>query len=433
MKKESGIRGISLLIALLLVSMVFVPVSAGTQIITPDKTNIVKTSHAQHLDFPVEIPKDLQPAKPLPESEMYVIDIPESWLKEKNTSKDPELIDISVSKKEFDSAFAQDKNGQFVSKQLKTGEKTVNLRIPKTMYSALNTNPAMVKLSFPVRQFTFPTADQKTGSGLTEQWSADTIQDNALLPASLLANPVIRCTPETCAWRVSFTPTQSGINYMTGSITPLTYTYSGQRYQAFQELENYYNNGVTIEVISEYDSSDFSGSPIKVFPVVYNGENANPVYPWVSTGNSEHLGGTGTYIPATVSVLSQSYEWYVLVNTGSNLGFYQIWMRDVRNNQWYYYDYHDAVNPATQISTSESSSELGTIPVGAITLFARSQVRNDWCMINGVWKHPDEVFNSVGSFDFRSPDGINWPPYVWTGYSWDNRAWNVFPMVNIPA
>lgn len=55
------------------------------------------------------------------------------------------------------------------------------------------------------------------------------------------------------------------------------------------------------------------------------------------------------------------------------------------------------------------------------------------CMINGVWKHPDEVFNSVGSFDFRSPDGINWPPYVWTGYSWDNRAWNVFPMVNIPA
>ncbi len=32
MKKESGIWGISLLIALMLVSMVFVPVSAGTQI-----------------------------------------------------------------------------------------------------------------------------------------------------------------------------------------------------------------------------------------------------------------------------------------------------------------------------------------------------------------------------------------------------------------
>lgn len=57
--------------------------------------------------------------------------------------------------------------------------------------------------------------------------------------------------------------------YMTGSITPLTYTYSGQRYQAFQELENYYNDGVTIEIIAEYDSSDFAGSPIKIFPVVY--------------------------------------------------------------------------------------------------------------------------------------------------------------------
>ncbi len=301
------------------------------------------------------------------------------------------------------------------------------------MYSALNPDPEIVKLSFPARQFTFTTSDRNTGTDLTEQHSAGTIENAVLLPASLLANPVTRCTPETCAWRVSFTPTQSGINYMTGSITPLTYTYSGQRYQAFQELENYYDNGVTIEVISEYDSSDFSGSPIKVFPVVYNGENANPVYPWVSTGNPEHLGGTGTYIPATVGVVSQSYEWYVLVNTGSNLGFYQIWMKDVRNNQWYYYDYHDTVNPATQISTSESSSELGTIPLGAITLYARSQVRNDWCMINGIWKHPDEVFNSVGTFDFRSPDGINWPPYVWTGYSWDNRAWNVFPVVNIPA
>ncbi len=99
MKRESGIRGISLLIALMLMGAVFVPVSADTRIITPDNSNIVKTTHNQHIDFPVEKPKDLQPAKPLPESEMYIVSIPESWLKEKNNSKDPELIDISVSKR----------------------------------------------------------------------------------------------------------------------------------------------------------------------------------------------------------------------------------------------------------------------------------------------------------------------------------------------
>jgi hypothetical protein len=245
------------------------------------------------------------------------------------------------------------------------------------------------------------------------------------------ANPVTRCTPETCAWRVSFAANQSGITYSTGSTTPLTYTYSGQLYQAYQELENYYNNDVTIEIIADY-ASDYSGG-IRIYPAVYNGENSNPVYPWVSSGNSDHLGGAGTYIPATIGVLSQSYEWYVLVNTGQNLGLYQIWLKDIRNNQWYYYDYTDSVNPATQLVTSESSSELGTIPSGAMTLYARTQVRNDWVMIGSVWKHPDEVFDPTATFDFRSPDGVNWPPYVSTGYNWDNRAWNVFPMVEIPA
>jgi len=433
MKNESGIRGSSLLIALLLVSIMFVPVSAGTRIITPNQTNIVKAAHIQHIDFPVDIPKDLPPAKPLPESEMYVIDIPESWLKEKNSGKDLGLIDIAVSKKEFNSAFVQDTNGRFVSKQLKDSEKIVTLRIPKSMYLALNTDPRKVKLSFPVRQFTFSATDQETAAGLTGQLSDEYIHDSAFLSDYMRANPVIHCTPETCAWRVSFTATQPDITYTTGSITPLTYTNYGQRYQAFQELENYYNNGVTIEVISEYDSSDISGSPIKVFPVVYNGERENPIYPWVLPGGTEKLGGTGTYIPATVAVLPQSYEWYVLLNNGQNLGYYQIWIKDVRTNRWYYYDYHDRVNPATQLITSESSSELGTIPLGAIMLYARTQVRNDWCMINGNWKHPDEVFNPIALFDFKSPDGINWPPYVWTGYNWDNRAWNVFPMVDIPV
>ena len=88
-------------------------------------------------------------------------------------------------------------------------------------------------------------------------------------------------------------------------------------YQAYQELENYYNNGVTIEVIADY-ASDYSGG-IRIYPVVYNGENRNPVYPWVSSGNSEQLGGAGTYIPATTGVLSQGYEWYVRVNPGAQI------------------------------------------------------------------------------------------------------------------
>ncbi|WP_292730033.1 hypothetical protein [Methanoculleus sp.] len=432
MKQKFRIWGFSLLMVLLFVSVVFVPVSAGTQTITPDESNIVKNSHARHADFPLEIPEDLPPAKPLPESEMYIIDIPESWLNEKNSSTDPELIDISISKEEFNSEFVMDGDGHYKGRQQKADEKTVTLRIPKSMYAALNPDPDVVKLSFPTRQFEFPSADIKSGAGTQVQLPLDDVEDNIPLYLQLLADPVIRCTPQTCAWRVSFAATEPDITYMTGSITPLTYTYSGQRYQAFQELENYYNDGVTIEIIAEYDSSDFAGSPIKIFPVVYNGEDANPVYPWESIGSDEHLGGNGAYIPATVAVLPESYEWYVLVNTGQNLGLYQIWLKDVRDDLWYYYDYNDAVNPATELITSEGSSELGTIPLGAITLYAHTQVRNDWCRINEDWKHPDEVFDTTGSFDFRSPDGINWPPYVWIGYSWDNRAWNAFPMVEIP-
>ena len=65
----------------------------------------------------------------------------------------------------------------------------------------------------------------------------------------------------------------------------------------------------------------------------------------------------------------------------------QIWLKDIRNDQWYYYDYNDTVNPATKLVTSESSSELGTIPLGsAVTLYARTQVRNDWVMIGSVWE-----------------------------------------------
>ena len=418
-----------ILLVLLMVSVVFVPVSAGTPLITPNESNIVKSTHSQHVDFPVDMPKDLQPAKPLAESEMFVIEVPGSWITEKRVSNDPELIDISLPKTEFDAEFALDKQGHYISKQLKSGENPVTLRIPRTMFDSLNTDPKMVRLSFPRKQFIFP-SDQGKDTGLIARQSYDT---DPAIPSVIapLVNPVIRCTPETCAWRVSFAANQSDITYSTGSTTPLTYTYSGQLYQAYQELENYYNNGVTIEVIADY-ASDYSGG-IRIYPVVYNGENSNPVYPWVSSGNSEQLGGAGTYIPATTGVLSQGYEWYVRVNTGSNAGLYQIWLKDIRNNQWYYYDYNDTVNPATQLVTSESSSELGTIPSGAMTLYARTQVRNDWVMIGSVWKHPDEVFNPTATFDFKSPDGVNWPPYVQIGYNWGSRAWNVFPMVEIPV
>jgi hypothetical protein len=412
-----------------MVSIVFLPVSAATPLITPDKSNIVKSTHSQHVPFPVELPKDLQPARPLAESEMMVIEIPGSWLTEKSISKDPDLVDISLPKTEFDAGFIRDTQGRYLSKQLKTGENPVILRIPRTMFDSLNTDPKTIRLSFPREEFTIP-------SDLAKEAGVSTLEAAGMgtaIPAlvSPLANPVTHCTPETCAWRVSFAANQSGITYSTGSTTPLTYTHSGQIYQAYQELENYYDNGVTIEVIADYNSSNSGG--IWIYPVVYNGENNNPVYPWVSPGNSEHLGGTGSYIPATTGVLSRSYEWYVLVNTGPDAGLYQIWLKDIRNNTWYYYDYTDTVNPATRLETSESSSELGSIYVGSpMTLYARTQVRNDWVMIGSVWKHPDEVYPTA-TFDFRSPDGVNWPPYVGTGYNWDNRAWNVFPMVEIPA
>jgi hypothetical protein len=331
-----------LLLSLMMVSIMFVPVSAATPLITPDKSNSVKSTHSQHVHFPMEMPKDLQPAEPLAESEMFVMEIPGSWITEKSISNDPELIDISLPKAEFDAEFALDKNGHYISKQLKSGDEPITLRIPKTMFEALNTDPKNVRLSFPRKQFTFP-SDQTTDNGLIRGQSSET---GPAVPSLLapLANPVTRCWPQTCAWRVSFAANQSGITYSTGSSTPQTYTYSGQIYQAYQELENYYNNGVTIEVITDYNSSNSGG--IWIYPVVYNGEDSDPVYPWVTTGNSEHLGGAGSYIPATTGVLSQSYEWYVLVNTGSNLGLYQIWLKDIRNNQWYYYDYHDTVNPA---------------------------------------------------------------------------------------
>ncbi|MFA7563437.1 MAG: hypothetical protein WCY70_08340 [Methanoculleus sp.] len=159
MKRKFRIMGFSLLMALLFVSGVFVFVNAGTQIITPDESNIVKNSHARHADFPLEIPEELPSAKPLPESEMYIIDIPESWLNEKNSSTDPELINIFVSKKEFDSVFVMDGNGHYKSRQYKADEKIITLRIPRSMYVALNPDPDMVNLSFPTRQFEFPSAD----------------------------------------------------------------------------------------------------------------------------------------------------------------------------------------------------------------------------------------------------------------------------------
>jgi len=114
---------------LLLVSL-FIPVSANLQLVTPKESDVVKDFRVHHTDFPVEIPKDLQPAKPLSGSEMFVIDIPESWFIEKNSSKDPDLIDLSVSKDEFDSIFIKNANGHYVSRQTQANDKIVTLRIP---------------------------------------------------------------------------------------------------------------------------------------------------------------------------------------------------------------------------------------------------------------------------------------------------------------
>ncbi len=430
MKQNSTLKSIGLI--LILLGVFIFPAYGDDAIIRPNETNTRESTHA-HSSLIFEIPKDLEPAEPLPESEIITIIFSERWLNENNRESDPDIINITILKIAFDSQFSVDQMGRFIEIRLRDDEPVVVFRMPKEMFFSFNPNPDVIRLMFPKDQFkyykNFNSINGKDVFGFISP------RENSYLNTESFSNEMVYndvIYPQNCSWRAQFHPfdNRTNITYTTGKIRPEVYSFDGDRFIAYQEVENYYNNDVVIEIVASYSSDSYDGAPIKIFPVIYNEDGDKAIFPWPTPSNPEHLEGAGCYLEAPYVLLPRNYEWYIKINLGQSLGLYQMWLHDPYNDQWFYYYYQDNHNPCTALLTSECSSELGLDDDGTAYMDARtSPVREEWCVQNndGYFLHPDECFYQNATFEFTSPNPPNWPPYVWIGYNWDNHGWNGFP------
>lgn len=381
---------------LLLTGILISPAYGDNSIIRPNETNAHESTHA-HAPLVFDIPKDLEPAKPLSESEIITIVFSERWLNANVQKGDPDIINITINKSAFDSQFSTDQMGRFIETKLNSDERIVVFRMPKEMFSSFNVNPELMRLVFPKDQFKFYDNINSINNERIAFSSLSPTQMNSELGIDL-HSPVTTTRdviyPQNCSWRAEFHPFEGNsthITYTTGKISPEIYSFDGDRFIAYQEVENYYNNDVIIEIVASYSSDFYEGAPIKIFPVLYNENRNKAIFPWPTIQNPEHLEGAEYYLEAPYTLIPRSYEWYIKINLGQDLGLYQMWLHDPYNDQWLYYYYQDNNNPCTALLTSECSSELGLDDEGDAYMDARTTtVREEWCVQNndGVFLHP---------------------------------------------
>lgn len=122
----------------------FLPMAGSLEILTPDSL--------------MKVPwKELQPATPLPPSEILNLVFSREWLDAHDTDPDPQIFNVTMTAAEFNSSFSPDPGDPTLLRQsdVKDDKQVVFLTMPKTMFTRFNDDPTLVKMNFPDTFFRF--------------------------------------------------------------------------------------------------------------------------------------------------------------------------------------------------------------------------------------------------------------------------------------
>jgi hypothetical protein len=136
-------------------------------------------------------------------------------------------------------------------------------------------------------------------------------------------------------------------NWVTGKITPGSYSNSGSYYVIWQEREIFLDGtDDTIEFLVEYNDNSRLNT-IRMYPVLYDNNHY--------TRPGEH-GLTSGYVNVPRTSLPHEYEFYCIINEQAT-GVYEMWYHDVSSDNWYSFFYTDS-SPSQSIDYIAGSSEL---------------------------------------------------------------------------
>jgi len=101
--------------------------------------------------------KDLEPATPLPQSEVLNLVFSRDWLDTHDTNPDPQIFEITMTVEDYNASFVPDSNDPDLLRHAAVrDEKPVALlNMPKDMFERFNDDPSLVKIHFPDSFFRF--------------------------------------------------------------------------------------------------------------------------------------------------------------------------------------------------------------------------------------------------------------------------------------
>jgi hypothetical protein len=100
---------------------------------------------------------ELQPATPLPQSEILNLVFSREWLDTHDTNPDPQIFNVTMTLEEFNSSFAPDPEDPklLLHHAVEDDNPVAFLNMPKTMFASFNHDPSVVTINFPDSFFRF--------------------------------------------------------------------------------------------------------------------------------------------------------------------------------------------------------------------------------------------------------------------------------------
>jgi hypothetical protein len=405
-----------LLLALLVAAMVMVPcVSAVDDTSEPEgeiNTSVHYQLSSNYLD-------DWKEAKPLPESELLTVILPESSLSQDRDNERIYQIGFSPSEIENSDIFTSSSElpEYLISKNIRKNERVVLFRIPKTMYQYFKRESKNNKVSFP-REF-FTTYDsisdliKDTASRKNETVSINQVKKTTPPPPLKISDRTDYSksyNPNKLGWHnewITFNQSSSKkATYIYGRITPdLYYIDSSDRYEIYQERELYMDaSSDAIElVVTFHDMND--GANMLLFPVIWDNAVETEMNDW------DHNEG---FVTIPLNSVPHEYEYYAGLGTGANAGIYEIWFHNGSPDTWYYYRYLDTDNPGYYYNRIAGSSEFQWKSVIRGFFVARTIPIRDEMNYDGelsTWYYPREVWQYQNTSDNENYVSIDWSWY----------------------
>jgi hypothetical protein len=387
---------IGILLAFLLALIAIIPcVSASVEFSSnqvKSEINIEQnSSNDQLMNFPE--------AKPLSKSDIYSFVFPEQWLSTYVDSKDPNLITLPAFDPESKETFPlnAEAEGYYVYNDIQKNERIILLNIPKTLYDYLKGYDKSSSLTIPASAFsTYANVDdmKQKVEEMNSKWRTTYLQ-NSLMES----NRDISATDSMDGYqkRIMYHPYgmySTAITMTYGHITPYSYTVSGNdRYRMYQERELYMDNANDAIELIAWDRDTSSGNGVLLYPRIWDNGYLTT---WSDFTNQMGF--------INVGALPHTYEYYVGIGIGSNVGVYQIWFRDMNTMLWYWYRFDDDTvhgdrirNPGTYIDRMAVSSELipeGTFGTGHWVAstnpitdeYARADAYGVWIFPYNTWR-----------------------------------------------